>query len=106
MGFYNTYRTWPEQIIGQGGTCPRLACQERTALRNHGSGNEFESQFHAFASEVNLWEGCRESRRCSRDTYPESYISPSMLVYEDKMWVPAPGCEFWPHARQSSSSLL
>jgi len=20
------------------------------------------------------WEGCRESRRCSRDTYPESYI--------------------------------
>jgi hypothetical protein len=21
-----------------------------------------------------LWEGCRESRRCSRDTYPESYI--------------------------------
>ena len=22
-----------------------------------------------------LWEGCRESRRCSRDTYPESYIA-------------------------------
>jgi len=22
-----------------------------------------------------LWEGCRESRRCSRDTYPESYIT-------------------------------
>jgi len=21
------------------------------------------------------WEGCRESRRCSRDTYPESYIT-------------------------------
>ena len=46
-----------------------------------------------------LWEGCRKSRRCSRDTYPESYItkytsirgtpsqsniSPSILVYEDK----------------------
>ena len=22
-----------------------------------------------------LWEGCRESKRCSRDTYPESYIT-------------------------------
>ena len=22
-----------------------------------------------------LWEGCRESRRCSRDTYPESYVT-------------------------------
>ena len=22
-----------------------------------------------------LWEGCRESRRCFRDTYPESYIT-------------------------------
>jgi len=22
-----------------------------------------------------LWEGCRESRSCSRDTYPESYIT-------------------------------
>ena len=22
-----------------------------------------------------LWEGCRESRKCSRDTYPESYIT-------------------------------
>ena len=21
------------------------------------------------------WEGCRDSRRCSRDTYPESYIT-------------------------------
>ena len=26
-----------------------------------------------------------ESRRCLRDTYPESYISPSVLVYEDKL---------------------
>ena len=23
----------------------------------------------------NMWEGCRESRKCSRDTYPESYIT-------------------------------
>ena len=28
---------------------------------------------------IDSWEGCRESRRCSRDTSPESYI----LVYED-----------------------
>ena len=32
-----------------------------------------------------LWEGCRESRRCSRDAYPESYITKytCILVYED-----------------------
>ena len=24
---------------------------------------------------ITSWEGCRESRRCSRDTYPESYIT-------------------------------
>ena len=31
-----------------------------------------------------LWEGCRESRRCSRDTYPASYITEYTSVYEDK----------------------
>ena len=31
-----------------------------------------------------LWEGFRESRRCSRDTYPESYITEYTLVYADK----------------------
>ena len=30
----------------------------------------------------NIWEGCREGRRCSRDAYPESYITPSKLVHE------------------------
>jgi len=29
-----------------------------------------------------LWEGFRESRRCSTDTYPVSYIT-ELLVYED-----------------------
>ena len=24
---------------------------------------------------ISFWEGCRESRRCSRDTYPESHIT-------------------------------
>ena len=32
-----------------------------------------------------LWEGYRESRRSSRDTYPESYISEYTLVYEDNI---------------------
>jgi len=32
-----------------------------------------------------LWEGFRESRRCSRDTYPESYITEYILIYEDKI---------------------
>ena len=27
----------------------------------------------------------RESRRCSRDTYPESYITEYVLIYEDKI---------------------
>ena len=29
-------------------------------------------------------EGFRESRRCSRDTCPESYITEYILVYEEK----------------------
>ena len=37
-----------------------------------------------------LWEGFRESRRCSRDTYPESYITEYTSVYEDKHGVGAP----------------
>ena len=28
--------------------------------------------------------GYHESRRCSRDTYPESYRTPSILIYEEK----------------------
>ena len=27
-----------------------------------------------------LWEGCRESRKCSRDTYPESYWSGNQIT--------------------------
>ena len=30
------------------------------------------------------WEGFRESRRCSRDTCPESYITECILIYDDK----------------------
>ena len=33
---------------------------------------------------LNEWEGFRESRRCSRDTYPESYISENILIHEEK----------------------
>ena len=29
-------------------------------------------------------EGFRESKRCSRDTYPESYITEYILIYENK----------------------
>ena len=28
----------------------------------------------------NLWEGYNESRRCSRDTYPESYITKNTSI--------------------------
>ena len=30
-----------------------------------------------------IWEGFRESRRCSRDTYPHSYITECTSVYQD-----------------------
>ena len=36
-----------------------------------------------------LWEGFRESTRCSRDTYPESNIIEYTLVYEEKVAKPA-----------------
>ena len=32
---------------------------------------------------VDSTEGYHESRRCSRDTHPESYIFSSILVYEE-----------------------
>ena len=32
-----------------------------------------------------LWEGCRESRRCSRDTYPESYITEYLGMRRDPL---------------------
>jgi len=31
------------------------------------------------------WEGFRESKRCLRDTHPESYITKYVLIYEDEM---------------------
>ena len=34
-----------------------------------------------------LWEGCRESRRCSRDTYPESYITKYTSIRRLKLGV-------------------
>ena len=36
-----------------------------------------------FITSTWAWEGFGESRRCSRDTYPESYITEYSLVYED-----------------------
>ena len=32
---------------------------------------------------IGCWEGCRESRRCSRDTYPESCITKNASVREN-----------------------
>ena len=33
--------------------------------------------------DLSVWEGFRESRRCSRDTYPDSYITEYILIYEE-----------------------
>ena len=35
---------------------------------------------------TSLWEGFCKSRRCSRDTYPESYITEYILIYEDNYY--------------------
>ena len=34
-----------------------------------------------------LWEGFHESRRCSRDTYPDSYVTEYIPIYENKLMV-------------------
>ena len=46
-----------------------------------GSTDFHSSRDHTLAGPP--WEGFRESRRCSRDTYPESYITEFILTYED-----------------------
>ena len=33
-----------------------------------------------------VWEGCRESRRCSRDTYPESYTTKYTSIRRLHRW--------------------
>jgi len=56
-----------------------------------------------------LWEGYHESRRCSRDTYPESYITEYTLVYEDesfKLFPPRSAAAQPPRVASTSSSLL
>ena len=41
-------------------------------------------QVEALETFDRLWAGFRESRRCSRDTYPESCITEYILIYEDE----------------------
>ena len=40
-----------------------------------GSAESLARQGEVLSQGVILWEGYHESRRCSRDTYPESYIT-------------------------------
>ena len=76
-------------------TCPRILRHLRRATLIQGAremvafGNSrrvFNAENHLFSRGGRLrvgwlngfsfiWEGCRESRRCSRDTFPESYIT-------------------------------
>jgi len=51
-----------------------------------------------------LWEGFRESRRCSRDAYSESYISEQILIYEENAGYGAVTYRRFENA--SSSALL
>jgi len=38
-----------------------------------------------------LWQGCHESRKCSRDTYPESYITKYTSIRRFKTIIQTPG---------------
>ena len=67
-----------------------------------------------FANPSAFRKGFRESRRCSRDTYPESYITEYTSVYEEKeatqrAWegcVPCCTARLrWPPSARSSSLL-
>ena len=71
-------------VQGRSLTHLRWVCPHRDILlvffRVYRSGTSFwvswmyRSCPHA-PSRFYLWEGCRESRKCSRDTYPKSYIT-------------------------------
>ena len=58
--------------------------------------SQFDSVDRLRVGWLHGWEGFRESRRCSRETYPESYITEYILMYEDYHHffedVPASGC--------------
>ena len=43
------------------------------------------SRFHFSFCEGLTWDGCRESRRCSRDTNPESYITKHTSIRRQKL---------------------
>ena len=75
---------WFPECSAKTGVC--LELPYRWGLEAHASRD------HTLAGP--LWEGCRESRRCSRDTYPESYITEYTLVYEEKNGV-CPATSKW-----------
>ena len=52
-----------------------------------------------------VWEGCRESRRCPRDTYPESYITRYTSIRQTHHVDLRVGSQpDWRRARQSRNS--
>jgi len=71
------------RVLGREFAVERLRLRESGALQV--SHKQLQSPFHTKkrkgdsdshqVSWFRVWEGCRESRRCSRNTYPESYIT-------------------------------
>ena len=41
---------------------------------------------------IYLWEGCRENRRCSRDTYPELYVTKNASIRRLESGLEGVGC--------------
>jgi len=57
-------------------TLPKAICRsDGEGFRVQGSGSKSQGSGFSFETRDGLCEGCRESRTCSRDTYPELYIT-------------------------------
>ena len=102
-------RPWRSQIKSNGGRGTRFRqrprgfrpCPVLSTQKTRGNLSESElDPFIPFGLEAHasrdhtlagpLWEGYRESRRCSRDTYPESYITKYTSIRR-KRSRPSPG---------------
>ena len=64
-------------------------CQGFSQFYATSSTNQEKIYEHMVDSAATLWEGCRESRRCSRNTYPESYTTKCTSIRRQKA-IPPP----------------
>ena len=87
----NCYKKWTVQVIGEQ-MCRKFRCAKTTTLLLWRCTWSFILT-HRVCVSVDilgpLWEGFRESRKCSRDTYPESYIT--QYTGKQRLYLPGGG---------------